>query len=411
MQFAILISVLVALVLGAFLLLTHVHSFFKIKTKELVLAIEDSNTKIFESMDQNTKSIDTIETLLGTDKIIKETADYHGAWFKRYVQVDVHNRKVTRTAYTGSKRSLKTPNLYLENTNSPLVVVGNTRLEGNSYLPKQGLKAGNISGTYYQGSALYYGNVLESKSSLPDLEPEWVRYIENICNGGLLEATGSIPLEKELKNSFYNPPKIIYNDAAIYLEDQKISGNIILQSRSKIVVGNQAQLTDVILIAPEISVEGQVRGSFQAIATKKIKLGKNAHLQYPSSVILLDKNIDQAAKGNSFKTEVNFIIETGVIVEGTVVYLKEEKSKVHRTKTQLAIAPDVEVIGELYCQGNLDFQGVVRGSLYTHQFIARQKGSVYLNHMYNGKVLINPVTNFAGLPFKDSKNAIAKWLY
>ncbi|WP_128755233.1 hypothetical protein [Aquimarina sediminis] len=414
MQFAILISVLVALLLGAFLLLTHVHSFFRIKSKELVQAFEQSNTRIFESLNNGVVTGDTIVTVqnLGT---IKEMSGYHGAWLKQYTEIGVHDRKVARVVFTGVKISETTPNLYLEETNSPLVVVGNTRLEGNSYLPKQGIKAGNISGNYYQGSALHYGRVLKSKTILPELEPDWITYLEGLAQGVLIDKGESMALKKELKNSFHDPVHVIYNADPIFLEDEKITGNIVIQSRTKIVVGSQTQLMDVVLIAPEIIIKNGVNGSFQGIATKKIKVGKRCHLSYPSAMILLDQKVVYSnSQNNQLQNDKpDFMIEEGTMIEGVIVYLNKNKDKKakRRLKTNLEIAPNVEIVGETYCQGNIDFQGKVLGSLYARQYIARQSGSVYLNHIYNGKILINPVVDYAGLPFVNSKNTIAKWLY
>ncbi|MFD2591856.1 hypothetical protein ACFSTE_13550 [Aquimarina hainanensis] len=414
MQFAILISVLVALLLGAFLLLTHVHSFFRIKSKELVQAFEQSNTRIFESLNNDVVTGDTIVSVqnLGT---IKEISGYHGAWLKQYTEISVHDRKVSRVAFTGVKISETTPNLYLEDANSPLVVVGSTRLEGNSYLPKLGIKAGNISGNYYQGSALHYGRVIESKTVLPELKPEWLTYLEGLAQGILIDTGEPIAKQKELKNSFHDPVYVIYDTNPVFLEDEKITGNIVIQSKTKIVVGPQTELTDVVLIAPEIIIKNGVNGRFQGVATKKIKIGKRCHLSYPSAMILLDQNIAYSIPQNDQQQndKPDFIIEEGTIIEGVVVYLNKSKDKKEkrRLKPNLKIAANVGVIGEVYCQGNIDFQGEVQGALYSRQYITRQSGSVYLNHIYNGKILINPVVDYAGLPFANSKNTIAKWLY
>ncbi|TSE06679.1 hypothetical protein [Aquimarina algiphila] len=410
MQFAILISVLVALVLSAFLLLTHTHSFFKIKSQELLQAFEQSNKLVFESLENHTIKTDTIVSQEEA-RIIKQTTSYHGVWSKQFSQVSIHQRKATRIAYIGSELSEKTPNLYVVNTNSPLVVVGNTRLEGNSYLPKQGVKAGNISGNYYQGNSLYYGRAIESKTTLPKLAPEWIKYLENRSNGIGIEDAHTVALKKELHNSFHHPVQVIYDTDPIFLEDEKIIGNIIIQSRSKIIVGSQSQLTDVVLIAPEIEIDNGVKGSFQGIATHKIKIGKGCYLSYPSSLVLLDKKIIADKEKNNLHIDPDFTIGKRTKIEGAVVYFNKNISPKNRIKTHLEIASDSEITGEVYCQGNIDFQGTVKGSLYTRQCIARQSGSVYLNHIYNGSVLINPVPDYAGLPFVNTKNSIAKWLY
>ncbi len=412
MQFAILISVLIAVILSAFLLLTHVHSFFRIKSKEILQAFEESNTLLFASLENNTITEDTITTTVD-HKTTKQILKYHGAWLKRYASVSMHNRKVIKMMYTGSKRSDNTPNFYIEDTNSPIVVAGNTRLEGNSYLPKQGIKAGTISGNYYQGSALHYGRILKSKTTLPELDSNWIKYLNTIVKGSYIDQKGLIDLKKELRNSFQNPTQIIYDFAPIFLEDHKISGNIIIQSKTKIVVTATSQLTDVILIAPKIIIKNNVKGRFQGIATKNIEVGKKCHLSYPSSLILLDqKVISENTHNNQVRyTKPDFILDEGTVIDGTVVYLNDHKTKKNRINPHLAIAPNVTVVGEVYCQGNIDFQGTILGSLYARQCIARQSGSVYLNHVYNGKILINPIDDYAGLPFVNSENDIAKWLY
>ena len=412
MQFALLISVIIAILLSAFLLLTHVQSFFRIKSQELIGATELASHQLFESLENTVISEDTVSTTMDS-KTLKLAANYHGTWIKTISEVTVNNRKTSKAAFSGIALDPKTPNLYLANKNSPLVVVGDTRLEGNSYLPKQGIKAGNISGNYYQGSSLYYGRTIESKEKIPELDAKWFSYIELLTKGQYIEEDHIVPLEKEIENSFYNPPKIIYNTDAIILGDEKISGNVIIQSASKISITTASQLTDVLLIAPTIVVQNNVKGRFQLIATKKIEIGKGCHLSYPSSITLLDKNPTiNANQGNASNNKTpNFSIDTNTNIEGSVVYLKKKQEVQNRIQTHIKVATGAQIIGEIYCQGNIEFLGTVKGSLYTHQFIANQSGSVYLNHLYNGKVLLNPIPDYAGLPFKDSKKDVAKWLY
>jgi len=412
MQFALLISVIIAILLSAFLLLTHVQSFFRIKSQELIETVALTNNELFKSLDQHRISKDTIRATLDT-KTLKLASNYHGTWIKTISEVAIKNRKITKAAFTGAAINKKTPNLYLANKNSPLIVVGTTRLEGNSYLPKQGIKAGNISGNYYQGSNLYYGRVLESKQNIPELDTDWISYIDQLTKGAYIEEAHIIPLKKEIKNSFHNATKIIYNTESILLTDEKVSGNIIIQSASKITITASSQLTDVILIAPTIIVQNNVKGRFQLIATKNIKIGERCHLSYPSSIILLDNNSAiPANQGNTQqKRTTDFDIQKNTTIEGAVVYLKTKEKVPNRIKTHLKIENNVLITGEVYCQGNIEFLGKIKGSLYTYQFIANQYGSVYLNHLYNGSILINPIPNYAGLPFPNSKKNIAKWLY
>ncbi len=411
MQFALLISVIIALLLSAFLLLTHVQSFFKIKSNELLNATELSNQQIFKSLSESiSKDTLIVQEHAKTQKVI---ASYYGAWTKAFSEITIHNRKVSKTAFVGSSNDNTTPNLYLANTNSPLVVVGNTRLEGRSYLPKQGIKAGNISGNYYQGSRLHYGQTIESAETLPKLSSEWISYLESITNGALIDDTHSIRVNKDIKYSFYKPHVIINDPSTIVLGDEKIIGNVIIQSGTKIIVNAPTRLENVLLIAPHIVIANNVKGSMQLIATKKIDIGTGCYFSYPSAALLFDKSrpANNTQGNNQLRKDLNFTIDKNTVIEGSVVYLTKHINKQNRVKTHLKIEPSVEVIGEVYCQGNIDFQGTVRGALYANQFIANQSGSIYLNHIYNGKILTNPIPNYAGLPFNDTKKAIAKWLY
>ncbi|MCK8522547.1 hypothetical protein M0D21_13265 [Aquimarina sp. D1M17] len=411
MQFALLISVIVALILSAFLLLTHVQSFFNIKSNELLEASTLSNQQILEPFQKIVVTKDTVRQEK-EGRIKKLHATFHGAWMKVFSEITIHNRAISKTALVGSLGDNVSPNLYLVDTNSPLVVVGNTRIEGNSYVPKQGMKAGNISGNYYQGSSLYYGRVLESKKTLPPLSPDWISYLESLGRGILVDESNSIVASKDIKNSFYDHYQIIYDPATIILGDEKIAGNVIVQSGSRIIVENASQLQNVMLVAPEVTIKDNVKGSMQIVASKKISIGKNCYLSYPSSIVLYDQTKPaNAAAGNLQNNVVDFVIGNNTKIEGGVVFLEKYPEQQNRIQTHLKMASGSEVIGEVYCQGNMDFQGIIRGSVYAKRFVANQSGSIYLNHIYNGKVLTNPIPNYAGLLFQDSENTVAQWLY
>ncbi len=413
MQFALLISVLIALLLGAFLMLTHMQSFFRLKSLEILQISRSSNQEILKFIQTPQLKKDTL--VIQEDQTTKKlTSKYYGAWTKVFSEVEIHNQNISKSALVGSKVSTKTPNLYLANTNSPLVIVGKTRIEGTSYLPKQGIKAGNISGNYYQGSSLYYGNIVESKETLPELDKNWISYIKALIKGEFIDQENNIPLKNEVKNSFNTSEQIIYNPGPIVLGAEKITGNIIIQSNTKIVVHPTAILENVLLVAPEIVIMDNVKGSMQMVASKKIQVGKNCHLSYPSSITLLDQN--KVFKNSNNTASVvnrnpNILIKTNTLIQGAVVYIPKQTDAQNRIKTDLKIESNSEIIGEIYCQGNLEFQGKIRGSLYTKKFVANQSGSIYLNHIYNGEILKNPIPDYVGLPFTNTQYSIAKWLY
>ena len=409
MQFALLISVIVALILGAFILLTHTQSVFKIKSDELISSYDEVNQLLLE-MPENISYKDTIVEEKGAT-LTKLHVSYHGLWLKANAEIIKHGRSVRKTALIGTATTPETVNLYLCNTNSPLVVVGNTRLEGNVYLPQQGIKAGNISGNYYQGTSLYYGKEFQSNATLPELHHEWMNYIKQLIEIPQ-EVQGAFnQLDNEVKNSFQNPVTYIFNPDPVFISNQKLYGNIIIQSLSSITISGASDIQDVIFIAPKIKVENGVTGIMQLIATKNLEIGKNCQLRYPSSATLLDTKIATTTNNAPINRDPDFTVQSNTIIEGAVLYLRKDETPISRIKTNVKIEPDTEIKGEVYCQGNLDIQGTVYGSLYANQFTANQSGSIYLNHLYNTKVLVNPVEEYSGIPFSTTQKNLAKWLY
>jgi hypothetical protein len=72
----------------------------------------------------------------------------------------------------------------------------------------------------------------------------------------------------------------------------------------------------------------------------------------------------------------------------------------------------VIIKGEVYCNTNIELKGTVFGTVYTSNFIAKQSGSVYQNHLYNATIVVDSLSQkYVGLPFSNSKKGVLKWLY
>jgi len=89
-----------------------------------------------------------------------------------------------------------------------------------------------------------------------------------------------------------------------------------------------------------------------------------------------------------------------------------EHPKPNNYKPQIVIEENVTIIGEVYCEQNLEFKGNVLGTVFTNNFVAQQSGSIYQNHIYNAKILIDELPQeYIGLPLENSKKRVLKWLY
>lgn len=300
--------------------------------------------------------------------------------------------------------------LYLEDTKRPLVVVGNTEVVGNTLLPKNGVKRGSIAGHSYTGSSLIYGNIGKSTSSLPKINN--IDFIKRFSNDFMMsDSVEFIDLfeNQNLINSFKQATKIHSSYDIIDLNFVNLTGNIIVQSDTLIRVQNTSKLKDIILIAPTIELSDQVNGNFQAIASKNILIGKECYLSYPSAFILVEESTTQS--NNKNKNEVNqILIDSNSRIKGSVCYISNNKSNNHMA--QIILDKNSLVIGEIYCSKNIELKGSVSGMVSTRGFIANQFGSIYQNHIYNGKIIEEDLhPRFVGLTFENTVKRVAKWLY
>ncbi|WP_412560653.1 hypothetical protein [Winogradskyella sp. MIT101101] len=197
----------------------------------------------------------------------------------------------------------------------------------------------------------------------------------------------------------------------IALRATHLTGHILIQSETKIIVHQSSNLKDVLLIAPEIEIRDNVVGNFQAVATKKIVIGSNVQLNYPSALVISEKQkIVQEGGTNQISEQNAIVIDENSSIKGSVVYLGQEKH--NNYKAQIELKENSTIYGELYCNQNVELQGNVYGTVYANNFIANQAGSIYQNHIYNGTIMVNELSQeYIGLMFNDSRKEILKWLY
>ena len=417
LQLTLFIIVVIALLLMTFILLIHTHKQFRIQSDFIVETTKTSNLGINYTLNNDLSLEDTISISLKDEnyKSLKVYRDFWGA-FERVTSISqVKNNRFQKTALIGS--SQKNDNrsvLYVQDNDRPLVLVGNTKIEGLAYLPKQGVKSGTISGQSYNGSQLIYG-IQSVSNKLPKLDNEMLvslKKIQGIHHENNQGQFLNLKDGEQYNNSFLKPLQIIFSNDVLNLTNVQLTGHILIQSRSKIVVHYSSKLTDVVLVAPEIEIQNNVNGRFQAIASKKIIVENNVELNYPSALILNEREeSNQSRLSNSQFQQVNgIVIGDNTTIKGQVVYLGQENP--NNYKVQIEIKEQATLFGELYCNQNTELKGTVYGTVYANNFLVNKFGSIYQNHLYDTTININELPQeYVGLSFLDSKKEILKWLY
>ncbi len=421
LQLTIYIVVVIAILLSGFLILVHTQNYFKLTHEQLLNATKLNDKAINHSLIHHPIPLeDSLNLELFEDENMQVSVKrtYWGIFNRIEATSTFKRNSIKKIALTGAKQELNSrPALYLADFNRPLVVVGSTYIKGTAYVTPQGVRAGNINGKSFYSSQLIEGPVYNYPRKLPQLNNELQHQIRFIPeNFKELSDSHFLPntIVDSISNSFHSPVQILYEKKSLNLEHCRITGNFIIQSNNKITVAPTAKLTDVVLIAPEIEIQDHTNGTFQVFATEKITVGKNVTLQYPSALVLNKKKERKAADStkniipNNSKSRLK--IDRDSTIEGIVLDLGEYNPQSYNS--DVLMEENTEILGELYATGNIELKGRIKGTVYANNFLTKEKGSIYQNHLFNVTIDVSKLSEeYVGLDIENKEKGIVKWLY
>lgn len=411
LQLVLFVGAIIAVLLVSFVLLTYVHTLFLKKTDVTVEVIQAADFALTQALLENPKEGE-VRTMVYPNDLNIETAVTKSYWGLLPLYRATAKKQAiqfNKFAFAGHSKKNREA-LFLKDNLRPLVLAGNTKISGTTFLPERGVKRGNIAGNGYRASRLVFGEQKRSGPDLPKLTGELDHQFQGLylqSNTGLGE---KITLKKgtQARNSFGQETQRIEGDV-VDLEGVTLVGNILVRASQKIVVRASSQLRDVVLIAPDVEIEPMATGVFQVFATTTIKVGKSVKLDYPSVLA-----IKAESNRTSLQTPSRPNIELGenAQIRGMVVFESNEE-EMNLYTPNIKIDKRAFVLGEVYCTHNVELKGSVYGSLITNGFISLEQGNIYQNHIYNGRIESELLPDsYSGLCFESSKiNSIAKWVY
>lgn len=414
LQFVLFIGVVIMLLLMAFVTLSHSQSFFGKKTELFINTVRKADSGLRYMLKNEQAQKDSIDLPIGLDSPVslKGIKEHWGSFEKYTIVSTAKKNRFVKTVLVGKKHPEKLPALYLQNNERPMIIVGNASITGDAFLAPQGIRPGNISGNSFYGDTPLRGSQRLSSSQLPKLNQDLRSHLELLSqNRFRARPDAIIPLSRDMKyaNSFKQPTQYIYGDR-MDLSGVSLTGNLIIQASQKIIVQASSQLQDVLLLAPEIEIKSNVKGTFQSIASKHISVGKGCVLGYPSALVIVAQR--QNANQSSTTQRPAIFVDSKTDILGLIVYLSASEER--QLAPKIGLSEKVNLWGELYCEQNLELKGNVFGSVTTKSFMALEGGSIYQNHLYNGTINSKRLhEQYVGLLMEDSKQSkgIAKWLY
>lgn len=313
----------------------------------------------------------------------------------------------SKTALIGDRIKDEEPiALYLADHNNYLSLCGSTFINGTTYLPKSGVKRAYIEGKSFSGKKLINGNVKEADEKLPEinkdiLESNFLRFQDTrSLNDSTFDA--EIFLETDsFYNSFSNKTLLVNFDEDVKLSGKTLLGNIIIVSKSKVVISQNNQISNIIVYAPEIEIERNFSGNLQLFATRNITIQSSVDLKYPSNLCLLNNDENQ---------DVLLKIDDAT-VEGSIVLYNSKSGNLNHSLLQ--IDKDAVIYGWVYSNDLVQDEGTIYGTLYADKFFLKTPSSIYEDHLLDATIDVSKLSKYfvgANLLEKNEQKEVIKWL-
>ncbi len=379
---AVALSLVLAVICGAFILAFYYHNILCLKyridsrlvnntlaSKEFILAQKAhffpyGRSIAFDLYDDNSDSV-----LITRKK--------WGAFDLYNLDAFIGKHHKNSAFLLGSKKSIY-PNVSIfvaDIDGTGLTLIGNTKIVGDVLLPKQGVRAGFLNTQGFAGPQLVYGKVEASQSSLPSLSDEFLLEFKELIANKLKEnnALDADSLGLVVNNSFAQATKFLCSNGDLVLDRGIYSGNIVIWSNSEIVVTSQCQLDNVILVAPKVIVKQMFSGSLQVFANESIEIESNVKLKYPS--VLVCENGSKSHIGLAANSEL----------EGAAYLINT--SKAGNTSWGTISVDRAVVWGQIVSFGNVELKGKVFGQILCTQLIYKDRfDKNYTNYLVDSDI-------------------------
>jgi len=279
------------------------------------------------------------------------------AWFKEDT--------LSRSIMVGQQQVLPLA-LYLTDRGKPLQLSGNTQIKGKKYIPNGILKPAYLTGKAATDFKKSIGAIQKSTGRLPKAKDLNKKFEISGRSQSIDESEETIRLYHPFNSE--DPIEIQMSNE---VKDMDVSGFVIISSRDSIYIDKSAQLTNILIKAPVVTIGKGFKGTIQVYATEAVHLEEDTVLAYPSSIYLesrVEKPRIRLAKGSKLLGGIAFTNSTNEFMPDGILQM-DHKSL---------------VVGGVYCKGKLGLEGTVIGSVYTEQFYLKTSSGRYDNYIMDG---------------------------
>lgn len=411
--YAMFLVVIVSIISSSFILVNYYNKSYVIHALKSEELFRDANSGINYglAMHQQLPLDVAVDIDLYDDEksIVKLEKTSWGAFYILTTIASWKNKSATKSALVGANiNSGEKVALYLSDQNKPLSITGETKITGDCYLPKSGVRRAYIEGKSFVGNKLINGQKRNSNKELPSINENLIHqnlqmlsYI-NIKKDSVIDYEVLFEVDSII-NSFQNKTLVLYSPYNITIRDKVIKGNVIIKSDQNVVIKESSDISNIIVYAKGIKVEEKTIGEFQLFAEDSIHIAADCNLKYPSVVAVLNSKMNNE--------NCKIFIGEKVNLKGSIfLYQSSNKSKI---KSIVRIGEEAIIMGQVYASEELELKGAVKGGIFCSNFLLKTPSSIYENHLIDAIIDRSALPDeFVGVALTEEINnhQIIQWL-
>ncbi|MEZ4774751.1 MAG: hypothetical protein R3D00_16320 [Bacteroidia bacterium] len=267
--YTLLISLIVSTLLGGYILVNHYQLIFLHRLDAAERARENLRSGLLWYLHLGWNLGETFETDLfdfGSDHVSISSEPW-GLLGLFHVQGRYNQTVAEQSCLVGQGRNLSTDfSLSLTDQRQPLVIVGNTRLEGKLLLPQSGIRSGQIGATAWIGSTLPTG--ANAPISIPSLNSRYFPSLENFLrNVAEMQPSGEW---YSLENDSVSHPwtEKVYERVSphsLLISASSYRGKCLILSGGEVRIAASTEMEHTLIFARRITFASGFRGSVQAV--------------------------------------------------------------------------------------------------------------------------------------------------
>ena len=317
-------------------------------------------------------------------------------YMQSYGTSEISDDTIRRAALLGLKHDFRNQSLYVQNERTPLLLVGDSRISGDVYASKQGIWAGSLGDMAFTHNVVVDGVIKTS-----DVDP--IEYDKNLSLriSETLKHARPVDLTVDSIVQSFGAESIKINGTDILINGWKLKGNICVEATSSIRIIEGSTLENIILSAPTIYIDDNVKISAQIYASHSLVIGDGCEFEYPSILGLMNHSHESK----------KMYCGKNCVVEGTLLAFDFGFTE---NPSEIILDDEFKMYGELYTNGAIGLTGRIEGSVTCRRVFYRTNGEDHYNYIVNTEIkpFRSAETHCRPIIMSPSsgKSTVAKWL-